>query len=49
MNIKIDKNKDKQILKNDNKEILEEESFVSKDFFNINDNNLLDDLFLIFS
>ena len=49
MNIKIDKNIDKKIIKNDNKEIFEEESFVSKDFFNINDNNLLDDLFIIFS
>ena len=49
MKIKIEKNIDKQIIKNDNKEILEEESLASKDFFNMNDNNLLDDLFLIFS
>ena len=30
-------------------QILESDSLISKDFYNLNDNNFLDDLFLIFS
>ena len=49
MRIKEDKKVEEQLINNENMQIWETDSLISKDFFNINDNNLLDDLFLIFS
>ena len=49
MGIKEDKKVEEQVVNNDNMQILETDSLISKDFYNINDNTLLDDLFLIFS
>ena len=49
MRVKEDKKIESQIINNDNIQILETDSLISKDVFNINDNNLLDDLFLIFT
>ena len=49
MGIKEDKKIEEQVVNNDNIQNWETDSLISKDFFNINDNTLLDDLFLIFS
>ena len=49
MRVKEDKKIESQIINNDNMQIFETDSLISKDVFNINDNNLLDDLFLIFT
>ena len=49
MRVKEDKKIEEQLINNDNMQILETDSLISKDFFNINDNTLLDDLFSIFS
>ena len=49
MRVKEDKKIESQIINNDNIQIWETDSLISKDVFNINDNNLLDDLFLIFT
>ena len=49
MRVKEDKKVEEQLINNDNMQIWETDSLISKDFLNINDNNLLDDLFLIFS
>ena len=46
---KADKKKEHQIISCENIQFLENESLISKDFNNINDNNLLDDLFSLFS
>ena len=47
--IKENKKLEEQLINNDDMQIWETDSLISKDFFNINDNNLLDDLFSIFS
>ena len=49
MGIKEDKKVEEQVVNNENIQNWETDSLISKDFFNINDNTLLDDLFLIFS
>ena len=49
MGIKGDKKVEGQMINNENMQIWETDSLISKDFFNINDNTLLEDLFLIFS
>ena len=49
MRVKEDKKVEEKLINNDNMQILETDSLISKDFFNINDNTLLDDLFSIFS
>ena len=41
--------KEDKKINDDNMQILESDSLISKDFYNLNDNNFLDDLFLIFS
>ena len=49
LGIKEDKKVEEQVVNNENMQNWETDSLISKDFFNINDNTLLDDLFLIFS
>ena len=49
MRVKDDKKIEGQLINDDNMQILESDSLISKDFYNLNDNNFLDDLFLIFS
>ena len=49
MRIKEDKKVEDQLINNENLQSWETDSLISKDFFNINDNTLLDDIFLIFS
>ena len=49
MRIKEEKKIDDQLINNENLQAWETDDLITKDFFNINDNTLLDDLFLIFS
>ena len=49
MKIKEDKKLKEKLIGNDIIQSLENDSLLSKDFFNINDNSLLEDLFSIFS